>query len=52
MSYYEYTSHCLMHRAIDRKSVGDGCVDMFGIEKERWRGDHWWKSEGMFLIKV
>lgn len=39
--YNENTSQCLMHRAIDRKSVGDGFVDMFGIQKERWRGDHW-----------
>jgi len=30
-----------MQRAIDRKSVRDGCVDMFGIGKRRWWGDHW-----------
>lgn len=47
--YNENTSQRLMHRAIDRKSVGDGSVDMLGIQKERLRGV---EIEGMFLIKV
>lgn len=38
MSYNEYTSHCLRQRAIDRKSGGDGCVEMFEIQKRDGEG--------------